>query len=354
MPLYNYIRPLWRNGPGAVGDAPRWVTASIERALRSNTSADRRALIHLDRDPGNGLTVAWVRCWVSIREGTSYRSAQYAHAIAADESDALNLTRELALKLLESVYSRPLVDGIAAQQRFFECLDYPEDIDVARSLFVGKDHLARVLAAREPNGTLPTREIAGPASEMNFATEPVLEHQPTPASETPATEPISELGFEPERLPDQPAAVSGSPPPLSSLFTGGRSRSVDTAPRQNPCLEEPVAEAPDTVAGTLPAPPSPVPTPVPFPSTMTARPPVSPEVRLGPSRAAELAESMPTRDTRKRKPRFRLRRMAAALGLVLLGTVVGLATGILLLDDSPDPAHARIATLVTGALSRGE
>jgi len=325
------------------------VTASIERALGSSASADRRALIHLDRDLGNGLTVAWVRCGVSIREGTSYRSAQYAHAIAADESDAVNLTRELALKLLESVYSHPLVEGIAAQQRFFECLDHPEDIDVARSLFVGKDHLARVLAAHEPNGTLPTSEIPDPVIETNSDAEPVLEQQPTPASET-----VSELRSEPERPPGRPADVSNSPPPLSSLFTGGPSRSADAAPRQDQCLEEPAAKAPDTVAVTLPAPPSPVPTPVPFPSTTTARPPVSPNVGLGPSRAAELAESMRTRGTRKHKPRFRLRRMAVALGLVLLGVVVGLTTGILLLGDTPDPAQAKIATLVSRALSRGE
>jgi hypothetical protein len=152
MTTYNYIRPHWANGQKAVHDAPNWVVATIEGMLADSKRVRKAGLLRIEVDCAVGLRIAWIQCPVALKvDGGigAYRTALYVHAIARDVDDPELLTCDVARRLFEQVYGSPVEKLIEEQQRYLEVLEHPEGLEVAASLFVGKEHLESVRAEIE-------------------------------------------------------------------------------------------------------------------------------------------------------------------------------------------------------------
>jgi hypothetical protein len=152
MTIYNYIRPHWANGQKAVHDAPNWVVVTIEGMLADSKSVRKAGLVRIEVDYAVGLRIAWIQCPVALKvDGGigAYRTALYVHAIARDVDDPELLTCDVARRLFEQVYGSPVETRIEEQQRYLEVLEHPEDLEVAASLFIGKEHLESVRAEIE-------------------------------------------------------------------------------------------------------------------------------------------------------------------------------------------------------------
>ena len=70
MATFNYIRAVWRNGPGVVSDAPDWALAAIERALARwlNNCEHEFVGVCIDRDAALDLRI-FVSPWIRSRMG---------------------------------------------------------------------------------------------------------------------------------------------------------------------------------------------------------------------------------------------------------------------------------------------
>ena len=165
MTIYNYLKPVWRNGAAVVSDLPPAVVPRVERLLDRNRRA-RAGEVRVERLAGLGLTVAWLRQPVSLTTGTGYRIARYVHAIVQeDDRDAPTLTLERAEALFEARYGPTLAPGIEAQQEVLAGRLHPEDAGVAAELFIG-----RAAPVQRP----PLESVALP--------EPVAALDPEPAA----------------------------------------------------------------------------------------------------------------------------------------------------------------------------
>jgi hypothetical protein len=142
LATFNYIKAIWKNGPGVVSDAPDWVVATIERALPTLMSAHEREPVGVHLDMGSRLTLA-IFVSPSALGGQNMledaRHGSFIHVIASDHPDCRSLSCDEVRALFESLYGAPLSDSAVRQQRNFMLLDFPYHRELATDLFASKD-----------------------------------------------------------------------------------------------------------------------------------------------------------------------------------------------------------------------
>lgn len=238
MQIYNYLRPLWCNGPHVVHDAPPEVRTALDLTFKGRPPGRESGdLVKLHRIAPLDLTVAFVVVEVELPvQGTnfSYRRARYVHALAAcgrAGGDALSPRRSRAF--FEDVYGEDVTAGIEAAQRRLCSLEHPAQGEVARDYFAGVVPPSRSVS--------PTRQ----RSESAVAPPPAATGRVTAA-------PACEIVLEPP--PALPPAVTSPHWPEQSTT------SASAAPPNRPAPSR--AEAAQVIDGSLPRTAEPLPTPV--------------------------------------------------------------------------------------------
>jgi len=229
MRIYNYVRPLWRNGAHIVHDVPERALTALKSHFAPGSIAriasDDVQIAHLDEE---GLTVAWILFEVELptREtGFSYRRARYLHVVVSPDPGWRDLDVHTARTLFSGVYGEDLKFGAAAGQVVLQKLTYPQDKEEALDLFVGRPRSAATAsgpatpaaAAREPD---PWRVIE-PLPAQGPKTPPAPAPNVRPSWLAVGRSPSRRgSGFDPADASREPAPIPPPPTSLAGLLHG--------------------------------------------------------------------------------------------------------------------------------------
>lgn len=244
MSIYNYVRPLWRNGPHVLHDAPPRVRVAFDLLFgrhgtrRHDDGGGDEIRVHRVRPLD--LTVAWLQAEVELPvAGTSfsYRRARYLHAIAAEHPGERTLSPRRARALFEGVYGRDLLAGIRSAQRWLHAFEHPADIDRGRALFAHEEPRARPFETGERRAPERLQRVAGSGATRRTSQDigrVVLAEAARPpaaalhAATDAATDAVRAAGRSPERGGPADAPVAPRPAPsiasTAALFAASPAR----------------------------------------------------------------------------------------------------------------------------------
>jgi hypothetical protein len=144
LATFDYLKAIWKNGPGVVSDAPAWVLAEIERELRVWMGAHEHRFVGVHLCAQSNLTLGILVSPSASGDDGSLEDARYGsfiHVFATDHPDRATLCIDEVRVLFESSYGAPISDGAVRQQRNFMLLDFPYHQDLAKDLFMDKSRV---------------------------------------------------------------------------------------------------------------------------------------------------------------------------------------------------------------------
>ena len=177
MATFDYFKAIWKNGPGVVSDAPAWVLGEIERELPLWMAAHENEFVGVHLCAQSDLVLGILVSPSASGGNASLEDARYGsfiHVFVTDHPNRAALRVDEVGELFESTYGAPISDGAVRQQRNFMLLDFPYHMDLAKDLFIDKDHIEgglNLAAVEPPSAFEETSEVLVSADEPDVSHE---------------------------------------------------------------------------------------------------------------------------------------------------------------------------------------